>query len=49
VSLHMVDRSRGRARLLVVKTGGPSETFHHALSTKREVLTKLRDAPPHRR
>jgi hypothetical protein len=31
-------RSRGNDRLLPVKSGQPREIFHHALSTKRELL-----------
>jgi len=39
------DRSRGSARLLIVKSGQPWEVFHHALSTKRELPRTLRDPP----
>ncbi len=36
------DRSQGSARLLVVKSGRAWKIFHHALSTKRDLLRTLR-------
>jgi hypothetical protein len=37
-------RSQGNAWLPVVKSGQPGQIFHHALSTKRELLRTLRGA-----